>query len=83
MALIKKSNDVSLEKRQIADAIRTRYPHLDRAQSERLADEVVRQIVRALREGKDLATFARHANGDVEVNLFTLVDDVVQQSGTA
>ncbi|MFI9102286.1 hypothetical protein ACIGXA_17345 [Streptomyces fildesensis] len=83
LALIRKNSETSLEKREIAAAIRKRYPKLDRAQSEELAAEVVKQVIQAIRGGKDLATFERHANGDVEVNLFTLVDHVISQADSA
>ncbi|PZG43088.1 hypothetical protein C1I98_18930 [Spongiactinospora gelatinilytica] len=80
MAILRRSSG-GLEKRPIADAIAKRYPQLDREQTERFADEVVRQIAHAIRTGKNLA-FIQVVDGEVQVDVISMVESVVGKAIT-
>lgn len=78
MALLRKSNP-RLDKRPLASAISKRYPHLTRDQTEQFADEIIKQIAKAIRSGKNLA-FIEMVDDDIKIDVISLVDHVVSKA---
>ena len=68
-----------LEKHSIASAVQTRYPHFTSAQCIQIADEIVKQTARAIRDGKHLAHIEELPGGDVEISVFDVVEKIVNR----
>ncbi|MBQ0852853.1 hypothetical protein J8N05_32295 [Streptomyces sp. BH-SS-21] len=79
MALIKRGGDASLEKGEIFAAVRSRYPHLSKDEHERLTAELIRWIVKALQEGRNIGAFREMPNGDIEISMVALVEQAATQ----
>lgn len=79
MSLIRRERG-DLSRQPIFDAIRRRYPDLTKEQCDMLAEEVVKNIAKAIREGKNIGTFAQLPNGDIEISMISVIDNFVDRT---
>jgi hypothetical protein len=68
-----------LQQRSIARALRVRYPQLTAEQREKITEEIIRQTAQAIQQGKQLAHIEKLPNGDVEISVFDVVENIVDQ----
>ncbi|MFG1861925.1 hypothetical protein [Microbispora bryophytorum] len=79
MSLLRRERG-DLSRQPIFDAIRRRYPELTREQCDVLAEEVIKKIAQAIREGKNLGTFAQLPNGDIEISMISVIDNFIDRA---